>query len=81
MLMTLVVVLLAIVFSVQMQTEEKRAQMEELEESYERYSDKVDEMEYELNRPLDRELVMEIARKKLGYYQLGDTVYYYNRGE
>lgn len=69
------------VLSVQMRLNELKAEKEELAEEVERYSDKVDELEYEIGRTLDDECLIEIARERLGYYQNGDTVFYYNAGE
>ena len=77
-------VMICIVFmtlSTQMRLDKLKAEKAEREEQVEEYSDKVEELEYELERPIDDEVIKRIAREKLGYYVLGDTVYYYNDGE
>ena len=69
------------ILNVQMEINELEKQKNELEERVEELSDRNDELEYEIKRPIDDELIMEIARERLGYYMLGDTVFYYNDGE
>lgn len=40
--------------------------------------DEVDELEYELDKPIDDEYITRIAREKFGYHLPGDTIFYYD---
>jgi|GEM_PF-2540456 len=73
-----VVLVLFLIISLQMNLSEIRKQNEELSRKVEEYSDKVDELQYQLDRKIDDEYLEEYARKKFGYYKLGDTVFYFD---
>lgn len=49
----------------------------QLEQQKEDYLDEIDRLKNELERPMDDEYVMRIAREKLNYY-LPDEIIFYN---
>ena len=49
----------------------------QLEQEREDYLDEIDRLKNELERPMDDEYVMRIAREKLNYY-LPDEIIFYN---
>ena len=76
-----IILILAMVLGVQMRLDELEEQKNELYEEVERQADKVEELQYEIKRPIDDAFLIELAREKLGYYQYDDTIFYYSRGE
>ncbi len=55
-------------------------QKEQLQSQKEAYEQKIDEINYRLNSPVDYEDIIRIAREKLGLAFPGDTVYYGEQG-
>lgn len=72
----IIALLLVFIVSMQLRLNEIRKEKEALERRVEEYEDKVDEMKYQLEREVDDEYIEEYARKKFGYYMIGDTIYY-----
>ena len=68
--------LLVFIVSMQLRLNEIRKEKEDLEKRVEEYEDKVDELRYQLEREVNDEYIEEYARKKFGYYMIGDTIYY-----
>jgi len=52
----------------------------ELEQTIEDYSDRVDELEYELEKEIDDEYIIKIARERLGLHLPGEKIFYYSKG-
>ena len=52
----------------------------ELEQTIEEYSDRVDELEYELEKEIDDEYIIKIARERLGLHLPGEKIFYYSKG-
>ena len=50
---------------------------EELERKYILVQDEVDEMRYDLDRPIDENYIIEFAREKLGLHLPGETIFHY----
>lgn len=53
---------------------------EELEKTVEDYSDRVDELEYQLQKEIDDEYIIKIARERLGLHLPGEKIFYYSKG-
>ena len=70
------ILLLVFIVSMQLRLNEIRKEKNDLERRVEEYEDKVDELKYQLEREIDDEYIEEYARKKFGYYMIGDTIYY-----
>ena len=52
----------------------------ELEQTIEDYSDRVDELEYQLDKEIDDEYIIKIARERLGLHLPGEKIFYYSKG-
>ena len=52
----------------------------ELEQTIEDYSDRVDELEYQLEKEIDDEYIIKIARERLGLHLPGEKIFYYSKG-
>ena len=52
----------------------------ELEQTIEDYSDKVDELEYQLEKEIDDEYIIKIARERLGLHLPNEKIFYYSKG-
>jgi cell division protein FtsB len=63
------------IISQQVEENNMLRQMEELESQVEAYSDRVDELAYDLTICHTEEYYLKVAREKLGYYQYGDTIF------
>jgi cell division protein FtsB len=53
-------------------------EMEELMEEVIAAHDEVDEMRYDLERPIDDHYIIEFAREKLGLHLPGETIFRYD---
>ena len=52
----------------------------ELEQTIENYSDKVDELEYQLEKEIDDVYIIKIARERLGLHLPNEKIFYYSKG-
>ncbi len=52
----------------------------ELEQTIEDYSDRVDELEYQLEKEIDDEYIIKIARERLGLHLPNEKIFYYSKG-
>ena len=52
----------------------------ELEQTIEDYSNKVDELEYQLGKEIDDEYIIKIARERLGLHLPNEKIFYYSKG-
>ncbi len=52
----------------------------ELEQTLEDYSDRVDELEYQLEKEIDDEYIIKIARERLGLHLPNEKIFYYSKG-
>ena len=70
----------SIVMIVQLQQEfgELEVKHQQLKEQIDDYEERIAELQYELDRPLDNEYIIEIARNKLNYH-LPDEIIFENR--
>lgn len=70
----------SIVMIVQLQQEfsDLEEKHEQLVDEIDDYEERIAELQYELDRPLDNEYIIEIARKKLNYH-LPDEIIFENR--
>lgn len=66
------------IVSSQMTINELNDQREELAEQVVAVQDEVDEMQYDLERPIDDEYIIEFAREKLGLHLPGETIFHYD---
>jgi len=73
-----IILVFALIISMQMRLNEIKEEKEKLEKQVEDYADKVDELQYQLDREIDDEYIEEYARKKLGYYMIGDEIFYFD---
>lgn len=74
-----VILVFVLIVSMQMRLNRIKEERDRLQKQVEDYEDKVDELQYRLDRQIDDEYIEEYARKKLGYYMLGDRIYYFDR--
>jgi cell division protein FtsB len=51
---------------------------QQLKSKIDEYEERISELQYELDRPLDNEYIIEIARKKMNYH-LPDEIIFENR--
>lgn len=73
-----VVLALFSIVSSQMTINELNAQKEELAEEVIAVQDEVDEMQFDLERPIDDEYIIRFAREKLGLHFPGETIFHYD---
>jgi len=74
----LVIIAIITIIRLQMQLNELDEQKKELAIQIEAYRDKIDELKYELELPIDEEYMIRLARKKLGYHFPNEKIYYYD---
>lgn len=72
-----VLALFSIVTS-QFQINELNDELDELEAQVIAEQDEVDELNYDLERPIDDDYVIDFAREKFGYYLPGETIFHYD---
>lgn len=72
-----VMALFSIVTS-QFQINELNDERKKLEEQVLAVQDEVDEMRYDLERPIDDNYIIEFAREKLGLRLPGETIFHYD---
>lgn len=72
-----VLALFSIVTS-QFQINELNDERKQLEEQVIAVQDEVDEMRYDLERPIDDNYIIEFAREKLGLRLPGETIFHYD---
>lgn len=73
-----VVLALFSIVSSQFQINELDAELDELEQEVIAVQDSVDELAYELEKPIDDDYITRIARERFGYHLPGETVFYYD---
>lgn len=66
------------IVSSQMTINELNDQREDLAEQVVAVQDEVDEMQYDLERPIDDQYIIDFAREKLGLYLPGETIFHYD---
>lgn len=66
------------IVSTQLEISKTEEEREELREKVIAAHDEVDEMEYDLERPIDDEYIIEFAREKLGLHLPGETIFHYD---
>lgn len=73
-----VVLSLFTIVTSQFKINELNAQRKELEERVIAQQDELDEMRYDLERPIDDDYIIKFAREKLGLRLPGETVFHYD---
>ena len=73
-----IVLALFSIVSSQMTINDLNAQREGLADEVIAVQDEVDEMQYELERPIDDEYIIDFAREKLGLHLPGETIFHYD---
>lgn len=76
-LATFIIVSISIFVTGIMKYSERQRKKESLEETKEEYEAYVEELEYFLNAPIDREYIVKFAKEKLNLY-LPDEIVYHN---
>lgn len=66
------------IVSSQMTINELNDQKEELAAEVVAVQDDVDELQYDLERPIDDEYIIDFAREKLGLHLPGETIFHYD---
>lgn len=66
------------IVSSQMSINELNAEREELAKEVVAVQDEVDEMQYDLDRPIDDQYIIDFAREKLGLHLPGETIFHYD---
>ena len=51
-----------------------------LEQTIEEYSNRVDELEYQLEKEIDDDYIIKIARERLGLHLPNEKIFYYSKG-
>lgn len=72
-----VAVCLITILNLQIQFNKLNEEKKLLEEQVREYSEDIEELKAEIERPFDDEYVIRVAREKLGYH-LPDEIIYYN---
>lgn len=72
-----VLALFSIVTS-QFQINELNDELDELKVQVVAEQDEVDELNYDLERPIDDDYILDFAREKLGYHLPGETIFHYD---
>lgn len=73
-----IILVAVMIIGLQVRLNEIREEKEALEAIVEEYSDRVDELQYQLDREIDDDYIEEYARKKFSLYRLDDTVFYFD---
>lgn len=73
-----VVMALFTIVTSQFQINELNDERKKLEEQVLAVQDEVDEMRYDLERPIDDNYIIEFAREKLGLRLPGETIFHYD---
>lgn len=66
------------IVSTQMEISKSQDEREALLKEVIAIRDEVDEMEYDLERPIDDNYIIEFAREKLGLHFPGETIFHYD---
>ncbi|MBO5778506.1 MAG: septum formation initiator family protein [Clostridia bacterium] len=66
------------IVSTQLEISKAEEEREELMEEVVAAHDEVDEMKYDLERPIDDNYIIEFAREKLGLHLPGETIFHYD---
>ena len=66
------------IVSTQLEISKTEEEREELREEVIAAHDEVDEMKYDLERPIDDRYIIEFAREKLGLHLPGETIFHYD---
>ncbi|MBQ8289020.1 MAG: septum formation initiator family protein [Clostridia bacterium] len=66
------------IVSSQMTINDLNDQRDELADQVIAVQDEVDEMQYDLERPVDDEYIIKFAREKLGLHLPGETIFHYD---
>lgn len=73
-----VVLALFSIVSSQIEINELDEELVELEQEVIAVQDSVDELAYELEKPIDDDYIIRIAREKFGYHLPGETIFFYD---
>ncbi len=76
-IIVVVVVCLITILRLQIQFNKLNLEKKQLQVQVDEYTELVDELKAELERPFDDDYVIRVAREKLGYH-LPDEIIYYN---
>jgi cell division protein FtsB len=66
------------IVTTQLEISKAEEEREELMEDVIAAHDEVDEMKYDLERPIDDNYIIEFAREKLGLHLPGETIFHYD---
>ncbi len=73
-----VVLALFSIVSSQLEINELDEELAELEQEVMKVQDSVDELAYQLEKPIDDDYITRIAREKFGYHLPGEAIFYYD---
>ena len=73
-----IVLALFSIVSTQMTINGFKEERDELVDQVIAVQDEVDELQYELERPMDDRYIIDFARKKLGLCRPGETIFHYD---
>lgn len=74
----LMVFSIVMILNLQQEFNELEKKHVQLQEKVDAYKERIDRLQYELDRPFDNEYIIEIARKKLNYH-LPDEIIFENK--
>ena len=66
------------IVSTQLEISKSQEEREELIQRVTAVQDEVDEMKYDLERPIDDDYIIKFAREKLGLHLPGETIFHYD---
>ncbi len=73
-----IIMALVSIVSTQMSINELNKEREQLKDEVVALQDEVDELNYDLERPIDDRYIIEFAREKLGLHMPGETIFHYD---
>ena len=66
------------IVSTQLEISKSQEVREELKKEVIAIQDEVDELQYDLERPIDDDYIIQFAREKLGLHLPGETIFHYD---
>ena len=63
------------IITLQIQINDKKEELDALKAERDAIAARIEEIKYELSKPIDDEYIIKIARERLGYHLPGEVVY------
>ena len=75
---SLIMIALVSILSLQLQINDREEKKEALEKDIQDISERIEELKYEIAKPIDDDYIIKIARERLGYHLPGEKVYVFD---